>query len=336
MAYNNIDSSESTSDAVEKIQQSVSQTNNNETQDFNLQDENEINIYTVLPVYDKKWYKLRHFQKLMWIIFIISLTSCNTGFDSSLLNSLYTEKDFMNAIGNVKGSILGALTSAYFFGCFLSFFFSAKINDKFGRKKCLIYCNAIMILGVLVQSIAGAWNRNGYPDDYKKRDVLGVMIAGRVIIGIGSGVIQSSAPALSRRMIVSAWNPADVPSMALPPCHTLFQFYVNDGKLSCQLYQRSADIFLGVPFNIASYALLTSLIAKEVGLEVGDFVHTLGDAHIYSNHVEQIKTQLARTPHAAPQLWLNPDKSSIFDYEMSDIKVTGYDPEPAIKAPVAV
>jgi len=140
----------------------------------------------------------------------------------------------------------------------------------------------------------------------------------------------------SRRMIVSAWNPADVPSMALPPCHTLFQFYVNDGKLSCQLYQRSADIFLGVPFNIASYALLTSLIAKEVGLEVGDFVHTLGDAHIYSNHVEQIKTQLARTPHAAPQLWLNPDKSSIFDYEMSDIKVTGYDPEPAIKAPVAV
>ncbi|KKA00978.1 hypothetical protein D499_0CD00120 [Hanseniaspora uvarum DSM 2768] len=168
MAYNNIDSSESTSDAVEKIQQSVSQTNNNETQDFNLQDENEINIYTVLPVYDKKWYKLRHFQKLMWIIFIISLTSCNTGFDSSLLNSLYTEKDFMNAIGNVKGSILGALTSAYFFGCFLSFFFSAKINDKFGRKKCLIYCNAIMILGVLVQSIAGAWNRNGYPDDYKK------------------------------------------------------------------------------------------------------------------------------------------------------------------------
>src|SRR5699024_5278910 len=117
----------------------------------------------------------------------------------------------------------------------------------------------------------------------------------------------------SRRMIVSAWNPADVPSMALPPCHTLFQFYVNDGKLSCQLYQRSGDIFLGVPFNIASYALLTSLIAKEVGLEVGDFVHTLGDAHIYSNHIEQVKTQLARTPKAAPKLWLNPDKSSIFD-----------------------
>ena len=140
----------------------------------------------------------------------------------------------------------------------------------------------------------------------------------------------------SRRMIVSAWNPADVPSMALPPCHTLFQFYVNDGKLSCQLYQRSGDIFLGVPFNIASYALLTSLIAKEVGLEVGDFVHTLGDAHIYSNHIEQVKTQLARTPHDAPKLWLNPDKSSIFDYDMTDIKVTGYDPAPAIKAPVAV
>lgn len=140
----------------------------------------------------------------------------------------------------------------------------------------------------------------------------------------------------SRRMIVSAWNPADVPSMALPPCHTLFQFYVNDGKLSCQLYQRSGDIFLGVPFNIASYALLTSLIAKEVGLEVGDFVHTLGDAHIYSNHIEQVKTQLARTPKAAPKLWLNPDKSSIFDYDMADIKVTDYDPAPAIKAPVAV
>lgn len=140
----------------------------------------------------------------------------------------------------------------------------------------------------------------------------------------------------SRRMIVSAWNPEDVPSMALPPCHTMYQFYVADGKLSCQLYQRSGDIFLGVPFNIASYALLTSLIAKEVGLEPGDFVHTLGDAHIYSNHFEQVKTQLARTPEAAPQLELNPDKSSIFDYDMSDIHVRNYNPAPAIKAPVAV
>jgi thymidylate synthase len=140
----------------------------------------------------------------------------------------------------------------------------------------------------------------------------------------------------SRRMIVSAWNPEDVPSMALPPCHTMFQFYVADGKLSCQLYQRSADIFLGVPFNIASYALLTCLIAKEVGLEPGDFVHTLGDAHIYSNHIDQITTQLQRTPVEAPKLVLNPDKTSIFDYDMTDISVTNYHPAPAIKAPVAV
>lgn len=140
----------------------------------------------------------------------------------------------------------------------------------------------------------------------------------------------------SRRLIVSAWNPEDVPTMALPPCHTLFQFYVNDGKLSCQLYQRSADVFLGVPFNIASYALLTHLIAHETGLEVGDFVHTFGDVHLYLNHVEQMKEQLSRTPKAFPTLKLNPDKQSIFDFEMEDIKVEGYDPAPAIKAPVAV
>ncbi|MHA8111149.1 thymidylate synthase [Lactobacillaceae bacterium Melli_B4] len=140
----------------------------------------------------------------------------------------------------------------------------------------------------------------------------------------------------SRRMIVSAWNPEDVPSMALPPCHTLFQFYVNDGKLSCQLYQRSGDIFLGVPFNIASYALLTCLIAKETGLQPGEFIHTLGDAHIYANHIDQVKEQLSRKPKSAPQLWLNPDKHSIFDYGMDDIKVVNYDSAPAIKAPVAV
>lgn len=140
----------------------------------------------------------------------------------------------------------------------------------------------------------------------------------------------------SRRLIVSAWNPEDVPNVALPPCHTLFQFYVADGKLSCQLYQRSGDVFLGVPFNIASYALLTHLIAEEVGLEVGEFIHTLGDAHIYSNHMEQVKEQLTREVQPMPKLWLNPDKESIFDYDMSDIKIEGYNPAPPIKAPVAV
>ncbi|MEO1770289.1 thymidylate synthase [Candidatus Enterococcus ferrettii] len=140
----------------------------------------------------------------------------------------------------------------------------------------------------------------------------------------------------SRRLIISAWNPEDVPSMALPPCHTMFQFYVNDGKLSCQLYQRSADVFLGVPFNIASYALLTHLIAHETNLEVGDFVHTLGDAHLYSNHEKQMQEQLSRTPKAFPTLRLNQEKQSVFDFEMEDIQIEGYEPAPAIKAPVAV
>lgn len=140
----------------------------------------------------------------------------------------------------------------------------------------------------------------------------------------------------SRRLIVSAWNPEDVPSMALPPCHTMFQFYVADGKLSCQLYQRSADVFLGVPFNIASYALLTHLIAHETGLEVGEFIHTLGDAHLYSNHFEQMKTQLAREVRPFPTLVLNEEKKSVFDFDVTDIKVEDYDPHPAIKAPIAV
>ncbi len=140
----------------------------------------------------------------------------------------------------------------------------------------------------------------------------------------------------SRRLIVSAWNPEDVPSMALPPCHTLFQFYVADGKLSCQLYQRSADLFLGVPFNIASYALLTHLIAHETGLKVGDFVHTFGDTHLYLNHMDQINEQLSREIREFPTLELNKDKQSIFDFEMEDIKVVGYEPHPTIKAPIAV
>jgi thymidylate synthase len=140
----------------------------------------------------------------------------------------------------------------------------------------------------------------------------------------------------SRRLIVSAWNPEDVPNMALPPCHTMFQFYVTNGKLSCQLYQRSADIFLGIPFNIASYALLTHMIAHECGLEAGDFIHTLGDAHIYTNHLEQIKIQLSREPKTLPQLKLNPDKKSIFDFEVADLAIEQYEPHPTIKAPVAV
>ena len=140
----------------------------------------------------------------------------------------------------------------------------------------------------------------------------------------------------SRRLIVSAWNVADLPRMALMPCHTLFQFYVADGRLSCQLYQRSGDIFLGVPFNIASYALLTHMVAQACDLEPGDFVHTLGDAHLYSNHFEQAREQLSRTPRALPTLKLDPAVRDLFEFRYDDITIEGYDPLPAIKAPVAV
>ena len=159
---------------------------------------------------------------------------------------------------------------------------------------------------------------------------------GDTIDQLGNVIEQIKVHPDSRRLIVSAWNPEDVPTMALPPCHTMFQFYVNDGKLSLQLYQRSGDVFLGVPFNIASYALLLSLVARATDLEVGEFIHTLGDAHIYKNHVDQVREQLSRTPRPAPQLWLNPDKHDLSDFGMDDIKAVNYDPLPAIKAPVAV
>jgi thymidylate synthase len=140
----------------------------------------------------------------------------------------------------------------------------------------------------------------------------------------------------SRRLIVSAWNVAEVDKMKLPPCHTLFQFYVADGRLSCQLYQRSADVFLGVPFNIASYALLTLMMAQVCQLEAGDFVHTFGDAHLYLNHLEQARTQLAREPRPLPTMRLNPSVKSIYEFQYEDFKLDGYDPHPAIKAPIAV
>jgi thymidylate synthase len=140
----------------------------------------------------------------------------------------------------------------------------------------------------------------------------------------------------SRRLIVSAWNVADIPKMKLPPCHLLFQFYVADGRLSCQLYQRSADIFLGVPFNIASYALLTMMMVQVTGLKPGEFIHTLGDAHLYLNHMEQARTQLAREPRPLPSMRLNPEKTSLFDFTYDDFELLNYDPHPAIKATVAV
>jgi len=159
---------------------------------------------------------------------------------------------------------------------------------------------------------------------------------GRTIDQIAEVVETLRTDPDSRRMIVSAWNPADVPAMALAPCHCLFQFYVADGRLSCQLYQRSADVFLGVPFNIASYALLTMMMAQVTGLEPGEFVHTFGDAHLYSNHLAQADEQLQRMPRALPRMEINPDVTSIFQFRYEDFKLVGYEPYPHIAAPIAV
>lgn len=159
---------------------------------------------------------------------------------------------------------------------------------------------------------------------------------GRHIDQIAQVIQQLKNNPDSRRIIVSAWNVAEIDNMALPPCHAFFQFYVADGKLSCQLYQRSADIFLGVPFNIASYALLTMMMAQVTGLQAGDFVHTLGDAHLYSNHREQVELQLSREPFPLPQMKLNPAVTDLFDFKYEDFELVGYEHHPHIKAPVAV
>ena len=159
---------------------------------------------------------------------------------------------------------------------------------------------------------------------------------GQTIDQISNVVEMIKATPDSRRLIVSAWNVADVDKMKLPPCHTLFQFYVANGRLSCQLYQRSADIFLGVPFNIASYALLTMMMAQVTNLAPGDFIHTFGDAHLYLNHLEQARTQLAREPRPLPTMRLNPSVKSIYEFQYEDFTLENYDPHPAIKAPIAV
>ena len=159
---------------------------------------------------------------------------------------------------------------------------------------------------------------------------------GKTVDQIANVVRQIRQTPDSRRLIVSAWNPAEVDDMALPPCHALFQFYVANGKLSCQLYQRSADIFLGVPFNIASYALLTMMVAQVCGLQAGEFVHTLGDAHLYQNHLEQARLQLTREPRALPKMHINPDVRDIFAFKFDDFTLSDYDPHPHIKAEVSV
>ncbi len=159
---------------------------------------------------------------------------------------------------------------------------------------------------------------------------------GRSINQIDGVIAQIKKNPDSRRLIVSAWNPGEIETMALPPCHTMFQFFVQDGELSCQLYQRSADLFLGVPFNIASYALLTRMVAQVCDLKPGDFVHTFGDLHLYANHLEQAKLQLSREPRPLPQMKINPTVKNIHDFKFEDFALEGYDPHPGIKAPIAV
>ncbi len=159
---------------------------------------------------------------------------------------------------------------------------------------------------------------------------------GRTIDQISQLVENIQSNSDSRRLIVSAWNVAQIPEMALPPCHLLFQFYVSDGRLSCQLYQRSADVFLGVPFNIASYSLLTMMVAQVTDLKPGEFVHTFGDAHLYANHLDQASLQLTRRPRPLPTMWINPEVHSIFDFRFEDFRLENYDPHPHIPAPIAV
>jgi thymidylate synthase len=159
---------------------------------------------------------------------------------------------------------------------------------------------------------------------------------GRTLDQLGAVLSELGRNPYSRRLVVSAWNPADIPDMALPPCHCLFQFHAAGGRLSCQLYQRSADIFLGVPFNIASYALLLAMVAQVSGFAPGEFVHTLGDAHLYLNHLEQARLQLQRAPRSLPRLALNPGVRSLFDFRFQDVEFSGYDPHPHIPAPIAV
>ncbi len=186
------------------------------------------------------------------------------------------------------------------------------------------------------------WNEWAHPETGDLGRVYGAQwtdwrsFDGRSINQIHDVVSQIRRNPDSRRLIVSAWNPGELHLMALPPCHTLFQFYVADGRLSCQLYQRSADLFLGVPFNIASYALLTLMVAQVTGLAPGDFVHTFGDLHIYSNHLDQVKAQLAREPRVLPQMKINPIRRELSEFVFEDFELVGYDPHPAIKAPVAV